>query len=143
VAKRRTAVAEVELPLLANPMSLVTWPGHWFHRSLLARRLGPACLTAYQRTAYTGACADGPLRLTLDRRVHGVLTSEWSLAHHEGGLPLLSGRVILELKFRSALPAPFKELVADLGLSPGNVSKYRLCREAWGVPAPLREAADA
>jgi hypothetical protein len=83
------------------------------------------------------------LRLTLDRRVHGILTNEWSLAPFEGGLPLLTGQVILELKFHSALPALFKELVQDLRLSPHTVSKYRLCREAWGASPALREAVDA
>jgi hypothetical protein len=51
--------------------------------------------------------------------------------------------VILELKFRSALPAPFKEVVQDLRLSPSTVSKYRLCREAWGAPALRQEVAHA
>ena len=50
--------------------------------------------------------------------------------------------MIVEFKFRAALPTPFKGLVAALRLSPACVSKYRLCREAWGV-APLREAAHA
>jgi hypothetical protein len=143
VAKRRAAVPGEELALLARPMSVVTWPGHWFHRILQARRLEPACRIAYHRTAYVGFCPEGPLRLTLDRRVHGILTSEWSLDPIEGGLPLLTGQVIVELKFRAALPAPFKELVRDLALNPSAVSKYRLCRQAWGVPSPLSEAADA
>ncbi len=143
VAKRRAAVPEEELPLLAHPLSLLTWPGHWFHRCLLRRRLRPACRIVYQRTAYVGSCPEGPLRLTLDRRVRGLLTDDWGLGPFEGGLPLLAGRVILELKFRSALPAPFKEVVRDMGLSPSAVSKYRLCREAWGVPSALREVANA
>ncbi len=143
VAKRRTAVAEEELPLLANPMSLMDWPGHWFHLRLRVRRLAPACRVAYQRTAFVGAGADGALRLTLDRRLHGILTGEWSPAPFEGGPPLLTGWVILEFKFRLALPAPFRELVQDLRLSPSAVSKYRLCRRAWEAPAALREAADA
>jgi hypothetical protein len=143
VEKRRTLIPEEELTLLANPMSVMTWPGHWFHRRLLLRRLRPACQIVYQRTAYVGSCAEGPLRLTLDRRLHGILTDEWSLAPLEGGLPLLTGRVILEFKFRAALPMPFKELVTSLRLNPHTVSKYRLCREAWGIPSPLREVADA
>ncbi len=142
VAKRRTAVPEEELSVLLPPLSLVDWPGHWFHHSLLVRRLSPACLIAYQRTAFAGACAEGPLRLTLDRRVRGTLTDEWALAPVEGGLPLLAGQVIVELKFRSAMPAPFKDLVTGMRLVPRAVSKYRLCREAWGVPS-LRGAAHA
>lgn len=142
VEKRRTAVPEGELAQLAHPMSMVTWPGHWFHRRLLARRLGPACRISYQRTAYVGACAEGPLRLTLDRRGRGALSREWGVGTPENALPLLRGQVILELKFRAALPAPFKMIVQDMRLSPSGVSKYRLCREAWGLPS-AREAADA
>ena len=146
VKKRRTSVPDDELPQLAHPMSLITWPGHWFHRRLLMRRLGPACQIAYLRTAYVGLCPEGPLRLTLDRHVHGLLTSEWNLAPVAGGLPLLMGQIILELKFRTALPAPFKELAAEQRLSPRTISKYRLCRDAWGVPVSpsgRREARDA
>lgn len=142
VEKRRTQVSDEELVLLTHPMSVVTWPGHWFHRRLLMRRLLPACHIIYQRTAWVGSSPEGPLRLTLDRRVHGILTSDWNLAPFEGGLPLLTGQVILEFKFRSALPALFKELVQDMRLSPRSVSKYRLCREAWGVPL-RREVVDA
>jgi hypothetical protein len=143
VEKRRTAVPEGELPFLALPASLVSWPGHWFHRRLLMRRLLPACRVVYQRTAHVGACPEGPLRLTLDRRLHGILTGEWGLGPAEGGLPLLAGQVILELKFRRALPAPFKALVGDLRLTPTPVSKYGLCRRAWEAVAAPREAVDA
>ena len=133
VEKRRTLLPDAELPLLAHPMSLITWPAHWFHRRLLMRRLGPACQIGYQRTAYVGTCPEGQLRLTLDRHVHGALTDAWQLGSLDGAMPLLTGQVILEFKFRSALPTPFKELVADLRLSPRAVSKYRHCREAWGA----------
>jgi hypothetical protein len=142
VGKQRTSVPDEDLAFLARPMSLMSWRGHWFHRSLLWRGLGPACRIAYQRTAYVGSCPESPLRLTLDRRVHGLLTDNWSLAPVEGGVPLLTGQVIMEFKFRSGLPAPFRELARDLKLTPSTVSKYRLCREAWGAPALYREVAD-
>ena len=44
-----------------------------------------------------------------------MLDSEWSVAPLEGGLPLLTGQVILEFKFRTGLPTLFKEIVADRG----------------------------
>src|SRR5262245_29924999 len=116
VTKRRTPAPEAELGMLANSLSVMSWCSHWLRRRLLARRLYPACQIVYQRTAYVGACADSPHRLTLDRRIHGILPADWSPAPVEGGLPLLTGQVILELKFRSALPAPFKELIADMRL---------------------------
>ena len=68
---------------------------------------------------------------------------DWELGPPEAALPLLRGQVILELKFRAALPGPFKELVQAQKLSPSGVSKYRLCREAWGATADGRLAADA
>ena len=105
--------------------------------------LHPACQIVYQRTAYVGTCAASPLRLTLDRRVHGVLTDAWGVATLEGGLPLLPGQVIMEFKFRSSLPALLKALAAELRLRPSTVSKYRLCRQAWGTQSALREAVDA
>jgi hypothetical protein len=143
VAKRRTPIPDAELAPLAHPMSVVTWPSHWFHRSVTARRLRPACRIAYERTAFIGSCSEGPLRLTLDRRLRGMPAEAWNLSPVEGGLPLLMGQVILELKFFSALPLPFKQLVQELALTPSCISKYRLCREAWGVPRSLRGAADA
>jgi VTC domain-containing protein len=130
VAKQRTLVPDTDVALLAQPMSLVTWPGHEFHRRLQLRRLAPACQIAYERSAYVGAGPDGPLRLTLDRRLRGALAAAWTAPGIDGGVSLLAGQVILELKFRAALPGPFKALVADLRLSPQPVSKYRLCREA-------------
>jgi hypothetical protein len=137
VAKKRTPIAEEDLARLAQPMVFGKWPGRWFHRSLLAHRLLPACRITYQRTAFAGSHARRPLRLTLDRRLHGTLATEWSLVPVEEGAPLLVGQVILELKYRTALPEPFAELMRELDLHPSTVSKYRLCREARGVP-PVR-----
>lgn len=144
VEKRRTAIPLEEVPLLSNPMSVVDWPGHWFHRRLIMRRLLPTCLIVYQRTAYVGQSPDGnSLRLTLDRHGHGILSSAMSLHSFEGGLPILNGKIILELKFRSAMPALFKELVAGSRLTPSPFSKYRVCRDVWGVPSAIREALNA
>jgi hypothetical protein len=146
VAKRRVAVPDDELSQLPHPMSMVSWPGHWFHRSLVFRRLQPACLIAYQRTAYVGSGPHGPLRLTLDRRIRGILSNKWQPVPFEGGVPVLTDQVILELKFRTAMPSLFKELVQSMRLNPGTVSKYRLCREALQAVASQiahREIANA
>jgi hypothetical protein len=142
VAKRRVAVPEHELPHLARPVAPLDWPGDWFHGNLIRRQLLPACRIAYERTAFFGSCVDGPMRLTLDRHARGIVTDNWGVTAFAEGVPLLAGQAILEFKFRSALPAPFKELVHDLRLRPSTVSKYRLCREAWGVPLPGRRVAD-
>ncbi len=146
VAKRRVAVPDEELPQLTHPMSVLSWTGHWFHRSLRFRRLQPACLIAYQRTAFVGPGPHGPLRLTMDRRIRGILSNNWHPVPFEGGVPLLIGQTILELKFRMAMPTLFKELVQTMRLNPGTVSKYRLCREVLQVAATQtahRETANA
>jgi hypothetical protein len=136
VRKRRTDVPEAELARLAHPFAVLGWPGDWFHRRLLARRLRPTCRVGYERTAYVGAGPDGPLRLTLDRHLRGAPADAWSLALPEDGRPLPAGGVICEFKYRLALPALFKGLIQEMGLSPRPVSKYRLCVQACaGLPA--------
>jgi hypothetical protein len=143
VRKQRNAIPDEELSLLAAPLSVTTWPGHWFHRRLLDRGLRPSALVVYHRTAYVGSGADGLFRLTLDRRLRGSRIGEWAVPAEEGGLPLLTGQVILELKFRLALPVLFKDLVQSMRLGPSLVSKYRSCVSAWGASAAQRGAADA
>jgi hypothetical protein len=117
--------------MLAQPQTPEAWAGHAYHRRLRERRLFAACQIAYVRTAFV---ADGPARLTLDRRIIGIPTRDWTLEPLSGGRTLLAGRVILELKYRSIPPAMFKNLLAEMKLSPCSVSKYRLCWEAWGGP---------
>ena len=131
VAKRRSDISIQEIQTLARGVADAEWSGSWFHRRLLARGLLPASLIRYERMAYVGASPESPLRLTLDRRAEGLLTGAWELTPTDGWRPLIDGKVILELKFRHALPAPFKRLVESLKLTPGSVSKYRLCRDAF------------
>jgi hypothetical protein len=143
VRKRRCDVPDEDVLLLAHPMSVVTWPGHWFHQRVLLRGLRPACLIGYERTAYTAVTTEGPLRLTVDRALRGRPINAWQVTPGDGGLTLLPGQAILELKFRDALPALFKELIQEFGLTPGAASKYRVCMRAWGVSSERREVRDA
>jgi hypothetical protein len=129
VRKQRTPVPDADLALLAHPMSLTDWPGHWFHRHLIRRQLGPVCRIGYKRVALIGAAPEGPMRLTFDRELHGVLTAEWRVDPIGEDLPghvaFLSDRVICEFKYRACLPALFKRIVETLRLTPQPVSKYR------------------
>jgi hypothetical protein len=95
------------------------------------RGLRPACCLSYVRTAYVGTGAGGALRLTLDRDLRGGLAGEWRVRVPEQAEPFLAGSVICELKFHLALPLPFKELIEEMRLTPGPVSKYKTCRRAW------------
>ncbi len=135
VSKRRSQLPLAELAQLQEAAVTTEWSGAWFQRRLARRRLQPACVVGYERSAYFGACSEGPLRLTLDRELHGAPARDWTTLAARPALPLLLDGVVLELKFATSLPQPFKELVARFGLATAAVSKYRLCREAWGLPA--------
>lgn len=134
VRKERTGIAGDELSLLADTVTPEAWGGHRFHGELSQRRLLPACIVAYTRLAFIGACPEGPLRVTIDRDARSVLRTDWSLDLLEPGegKPVLTGHAIVELKYLTAVPLPFKELLAKLTLNPGGVSKYRLSRAALG-----------
>ncbi|HWL08185.1 MAG TPA: polyphosphate polymerase domain-containing protein [Planctomicrobium sp.] len=140
VAKRRTSVPECDLLLLNHALTLSDWPGHWFQQCLLRKSLLPVCQLVYQRTAFLGSCSEGPLRLTLDRQIQGQLASDWNVETSEQAIPLLPGEVVLELKFREAMPVLFKQLVAELQLCSTGVSKYRRCLDAWRVTVLLKES---
>jgi hypothetical protein len=141
VRKRRACISDADLHLLTATASDEAWPGHWFHRRILSRGLAPAAIVSYRRTALVGTCTEGPLRLTLDREVRGVIAGDWRLAGAGDSTALLPDWVILELKFLDALPHPFKELVMEFGLSPTPVSKYRLCRDAAALVSHAHQPA--
>lgn len=133
VAKRRTSIPEEDLARLRQPELDPAWSGHWFHRRMLLRQLQPALRICYDRVAHIGTSAEGPLRLTLDHNIHCVPAEDWDVGEPAGGLPLLHEQVILELKYRSSLPALFKRLLHEMGLNPSPVSKYRLGVHCWGL----------
>ncbi|HMF17369.1 MAG TPA: polyphosphate polymerase domain-containing protein [Gemmataceae bacterium] len=126
VAKRRTVIAGHELIRLEETFADPSWPGYWYHRTLLARGLQPRCLLSYERIAHVGMSSDGPMRLTLDRNIHCALTNGRHFDSDYAGIPLLADRMVLELKFRATLPVLFKRLIQEMRLNPSSVSKYRL-----------------
>lgn len=143
VRKRRTMVPQGDLDFLAGVPYPDDWQAAWFATALERRGLRPACQITYQRTAYIGAAPEGPVRLTLDRRLRGTLNDSWKFLPGEGRLPFLTEKVVLEMKFRSTLPGAFKECLQTLQLASVPVSKYRNCLAAWGIPATTGGAVDA
>ena len=131
VAKRRTKVAADELSRLDEFPADPGWPGFWFRRRLAFRRLRPTCRVSYDRVAHVGPGPNGLLRLTLDRNIHTAPAVGWEIADFPAPRPALTERVIVELKYRAAMPAAFKTLLVDLGLAPRQASKYRLGVAAW------------
>jgi hypothetical protein len=135
VTKWRTRVADVELTWLDDLPADPGWAGHWFRRRLRMRGLRPTCQVSYDRVAHVGADPAGPLRLTLDYRVRCAPADGWQPDEPRAGQPALADEVIVELKYRSALPALFQLLLAEVGLSPSPASKYRLGVRTWGLDA--------
>jgi hypothetical protein len=125
LAKRRTAVALEDVSLVGD--APFDWDGRWFQARLSARRLAPACQVSYRRTARIGATAS--MRLTIDADLRARMARGFELAR-ERNLGVFDGRVILELKFRGALPALFKQLLEEFRLAPQSFSKYRVAMSA-------------
>ncbi len=124
VRKRRSPVPDGHLAPLSEPEPCEGWPGEWFRRQVTARQLRPVCRVSYERVAFMGPSEAGAVRVTLDRHVRGTVADGWDPTPVAGG-ELLPGQVICEFKFRVAMPTMFKVIVADLGLAPATVSKYR------------------
>jgi hypothetical protein len=125
LAKRRTTVPMLEMDRLAGPTPTPVWPGFWFHRRVLLRRLDPLIQLTYHRTARVGTAKAGPMRMTLDTGLR-VLPMPDRAFIPGVGFPLIDGKCIVELKYRVEMPALFKQLVERFGLAPGPVSKYRI-----------------
>jgi hypothetical protein len=125
VSKRRSVVDIRELPRLASDPSK-GWPGHWFHRRMLARDLGVVCQVQYDRTALVHSNGHGPIRMTLDRNVRALATNDLSFQSLAEQPALTGGDGILELKFYQSLPPVFAEMIAKFSLIACPISKYRI-----------------
>ena len=132
LAKRRTGIPLEELHLLQNgaldDLDAITW----FRRRVSVRQLEPVCRVSYLRTARFADTADGKMRMTLDYSLSASPADAFAL-DGPGPTPLLTGHMILELKYRGAMPAVFKELADTFALTPGRASKYRVAADALGI----------
>ena len=132
VRKRRSSVPEPETARLgAAPAG--EWAGAWFHEEIAARGFRPVCALTYLRTAFFGSADHGTFRLTLDRDIRAARAYGWGIPRSAGGILIAEDVVVCELKFRSAMPQPLKQLVARAGLSPSALSKYRRACLAIGL----------
>ncbi|MCX6927509.1 MAG: polyphosphate polymerase domain-containing protein [Verrucomicrobia bacterium] len=137
LTKRRSIVELGDLERLTENEAKLDWAGYWFHRRLLLRRLAPISQVSYQRTARVAMTQYGPIRLTLDedllaRPVGGM----WFSA--PGGKAMCADQIILELKFRHAMPTLFKYLVEEFALNSQPLSKYRLAVSALNLACPAQ-----
>ncbi len=126
VAKRRTLVGIGELTHLESGTLDREWDGYWFHRRLIARGVAPTCQVSYLRTARVAA-SDGELvRLTIDENLKALPVSGPSFNNLLPGEEVLNDRMIVEMKFRNAMPDLFCRAVEEFNLTPETVSKYKL-----------------
>jgi hypothetical protein len=125
LTKRRTLVDEPLLTRLEGA-EVEGWPGAWFHRRILLRHLQPVCQISYHRIARQSDSASGPIRLTLDEGLQVTRANQFAFSSGVEGLRVLDQQMILELKFRSDVPALFKRLVEEFDLRPQTASKYRI-----------------
>lgn len=142
VEKRRTKVRGGEVARLEGAVA-PDWAGAWFRGEVDARGFRPMCNLTYLRTAYFGSADHGGFRLTLDRGVRAAKASAWEArpAGAAEGIAIGATETVCELKFRNAMPQPFKALVARLGLASSGLSKYRrACVAGQFIPGVKRDA---
>ena len=79
----------------------------------------------------------GPIRLTLDRHLAAAPLDAIAFDTAPETTPLFDNQeMILELKFRRAMPELFRDLAVEFSLKPQPVSKFRLAATAL-TPAPV------
>lgn len=132
LAKRRTLVSIDDIQVLESSLADVPATSSWFHRRLNARRLAPVCQVSYRRTARVGHTPEGPVRLTMDDDLSATRVDGIGFVPG-GGVSLMPGATIMELKYGPQLPALFKQLIEEFGVSARSASKYRRAAEALGV----------
>jgi hypothetical protein len=135
VNKRRVLVPVAEVEHVRMEGLWSGWSGRWFARRITLRGLQPRCEIRYQRMACVADGPHGAVRLTLDTTLRARLTHGYDFGQEADLKPVIDAdRAILELKYRVAPPALFKELMEHFGLLPAAFSKYRT---AMGVLAGL------
>jgi hypothetical protein len=125
LAKRRTTVPVAEIQFLAESTADPAWPGYWFHRRILLRRLRPLTQMSYDRVARIGSTPHGTLRVTVDTNLR-VLPMPDRAFIPGVGLPLIQDKCIVEVKYRVELPAIIRRFAETFRLQAMPVSKYRI-----------------
>jgi hypothetical protein len=131
LAKRRTDIPLNELHLL-KALDSGDHSTRWFRDRVSIRQLEPVCRVSYLRTARVAVTADGRMRMTLDYSLSASPADAFTL-DGAGPAMLLPGQMILELKYRGAMPAVFRELADVFAITPGRASKYRVAADALGI----------
>ena len=135
LAKRRTTVPVGDLEFLASDAPDPNWPGYWFHRRILLRKLRPLIQMSYDRVARIGASPTGPVRMTIDTNLR-VLPMPDRAFIPSVGFPIAVDKCIIEVKYRRQLPIIFERMGVEFGIQIQKCSKYRLGLTALDYPLP-------
>lgn len=134
VVKRRSVVPLDELSRLhEDPSAIPDWNGRWFHRRILARGMAPVCRISYRRTARVAGPLASPIRLTIDEDLNAAPAGSAAFDVVPAAAPLLEDQVIVEMKFRGAMPELFCQALREFPLDPETVSKYKLAARRLGL----------
>ncbi|MCA9060939.1 MAG: polyphosphate polymerase domain-containing protein, partial [Planctomycetaceae bacterium] len=131
VRKRRTAISQKEVEKLIDAdegrtTTATEKPEQWFRELIQQHQLQPVNIISYRRFAAVGQSDYGPVRFTIDDRIHSQPANGWHIP--QGMAPtsdLLPGEQIVELKFMDVLPPLFRQLLMDYPISATGFSKYR------------------
>lgn len=89
--------------------------------------LKPSVIVEYDRIPYV--CADGNVRITIDRNICASMQTERFLEPEIMGIPILeTGHHLLEIKYDEYLPYTIKQALQIVSLQKTAFSKYYLCR---------------
>jgi hypothetical protein len=136
--KRRTTAALDDFRRIEGDEPDPAWYGYWFHRRLVVRRLKPLVQVSYVRTARLGSSPHGKVRMTIDFDLRVLPLPDRAFLPGTG-LPLMEGHNIIEVKYCVTLPPVFKDLIAQFGLKPQALSKYRAGLGLLGLsPGPTQ-----
>ena len=130
LAKRRTDIPLDTLHMLQAESG--DGQIRWFRRRVIVRQLEPVCRVSYLRMARLAETPVGRMRMTLDYSLTASTADTFSL-DGPGPASFLNGYMILELKFRGAMPTVFRQLADTFALAPGRASKYRTAADILGI----------
>ena len=142
LAKRRTTVPLQDIERIGDPNPDQSWHGYWFYRRINARKLRPLIQFSYDRIARVGTASHGPFRMTVDSNLH-VLPMPTQAFLLGVGMPVLTDKCIVEMKYCMALPAILKGMVEDVKLEIQKVSKFRVGLRSLDYPLPKDADEDA
>jgi hypothetical protein len=139
LTKRRSIIKLDELERLAAESPERGWPGFWFHRRFLARRLEPVCKISYHRAARVAMTGHGPIRLTLDENLRALPVTGLGFGEDEGRLLGGSSHSGTEIPLCDACSVQ----VSGRGIRPESAAGFQVSPRGDGVGADANSSSQS